>query len=86
MRLCGHKYTLPVFCMDLGGGVHRKHKPNRVWVMWDLEQNISYCSGGKSKSADKFNSQQDMLCYGVYMWEIKETEKMKLLQTASLSD
>jgi len=55
--------------------VHRKDKPDRFWMMWDLEQNISYFSGGMSKSTDRFNPQQDTLRYGVHMWEIKDQLK-----------
>lgn len=70
--LCGHKSTPPAFHTDLGGVVHRKDKPSRFWMSQDLELSISYCSASKSKSTDRFNSQQDTLCCGVYVWEIKD--------------
>lgn len=65
----------PAFQKDLRGAVHGKDMPDRSGTMWNLEQNISYCSGGQSKRTDRFNPRQDPLRYGVYVWEIKDKPK-----------
>lgn len=66
-RTLWHNHTPPAFHGDL-----RMTSQADFWMTRDLEQNISYGSAGRSTSTVRLNTQQDMLCQRVYMWEIKD--------------